>query len=58
MRCARSKNRECLHSACRWGGCGQSYGNTWIQVWADSPETDGYVYRKVLTALQSYRLKH
>ena len=58
MRCARSKNRECLHNGSGLSAEGQSYGNTWIQVWADSPETDGYVYRKVLTALQSYRLKH
>jgi len=36
----------------------QSYGNTWIPVWADSPETDGYVYRKVLNALQSYKPRH
>lgn len=31
-----------------------SRGHTRIEAWADSPDTDGYVYRKVLTALQSY----
>jgi len=32
-----------------------SYGDIQIDVWGDSPETDWYVYRKVLNAVQSKR---
>ena len=32
-----------------------SLGNVRIDVWADSPETDGYVYRKVLGAVQAWK---
>jgi hypothetical protein len=35
-----------------------SLGNTRIDVWADSPETDGYVYRKVIGAAQSWKPGH
>ena len=35
-----------------------SLGDVRIDVWADSPETDGYVYRKVLGAAQSWKPKH
>ena len=32
-----------------------SLGDVRIDVWADSPETDGYVYRKVLGAVQAWK---
>ncbi|MCX7043265.1 MAG: S41 family peptidase [Gammaproteobacteria bacterium] len=32
-----------------------SLGNVRIDVWADSPETDGYVYRKVISAVQAWK---